>query len=72
MVNYLTNILNPTDKNTGDAIGGDAYWATGLSFMSNLPGKPHWPLKPHFYINAGRLGTVDRCEWKAARALEKV
>jgi hypothetical protein len=44
----------------GDCIGGDAYWAAGVSLIGNIPQKPHWPLKPHLYINAGKLGTLDR------------
>lgn len=40
---------------TVDSLGGDYYWAAGLSLISNLPPKPHWPLKAHFFLNAGQL-----------------
>lgn len=38
------------------------YWSAGLSLISNIPRKGHWPVKTHAWINAGRLDTIDRCE----------
>lgn len=43
------------ERGTVDSLGGDYYWAAGLSLISNLPPKPHWPLKAHFFLNAGQL-----------------
>ncbi|KAG8853694.1 hypothetical protein FRB91_004527 [Serendipita sp. 411] len=57
---FRHNSLGPRDH--GDAVGGDTYWAAGLSFIGDLPKKPHWPLKPHVYINAGKLSTLDRTQ----------
>lgn len=42
-----------------DSVGGDLYWAAGISAISALPRKPHWPLKAHFFLNAGRLDALD-------------
>lgn len=47
-------ILSP-----GDFIGGDLHWAAGISLVTPLPKRPEWPLKPHFFINGGRLASVD-------------
>jgi outer membrane protein insertion porin family len=47
-------------RREGDAVGGDAYWAAGISLIGDLPQKPHWPLKLHTYINAGKLAALDR------------
>lgn len=43
----------------GDFIGGDLHWAAGISLVTPLPKRPEWPLKPHFFVNAGRLASVD-------------
>lgn len=43
------------ERGAVDSLGGDYYWAAGLSLISNLPPKPHWPLKAHFFLNAGQL-----------------
>ena len=45
-----------------DALGGDFYWAAGLSLISDIPKRPHWPVKLHGFVNAGRLDTIDRGE----------
>lgn len=37
------------------------YWSTGISLISNIPRKPHWPVKAHLFLNAGRLDNVDKC-----------
>ena len=44
-----------------DSLGGDLYWSAGLSLISDIPRKPQWPVKLHGFINAGRLGCIDRC-----------
>ena len=44
-----------------DSLGGDLYWAAGLSIISNIPSKAHWPVKTHVFVNAGRLNSHDRC-----------
>jgi outer membrane protein insertion porin family len=49
-------------RREGDAVGGDAYWAAGISLIGDIPQKSHWPLKPHAYINAGKLAALDRSE----------
>jgi outer membrane protein insertion porin family len=36
-------------------MGGDVYWSTGVSIISNIPYKPHWPVKMHGFVNAGSL-----------------
>ena len=38
-----------------DSLGGDAYWAAGLSVMAPIPWRPEWPLKLHSFLNAGQL-----------------
>ncbi|EIW77129.1 hypothetical protein CONPUDRAFT_84348 [Coniophora puteana RWD-64-598 SS2] len=55
---FRANSLGPRDG--PDSLGGDLYWATGLSLISDLPYKPHWPLKLHAFVNAGRLDAMDR------------
>ncbi|KAG8896504.1 hypothetical protein FRB99_008858 [Tulasnella sp. 403] len=52
------NGLGPKDG--ADSLGGDLYWSTGLSVISNIPKKPHWPVKLHAFVNAGRLDAFDR------------
>ncbi|KAJ3922691.1 surface antigen-domain-containing protein [Lentinula edodes] len=43
-----------------DSLGGDLYWSAGLSVISNIPKKGHWPLKTHMFLNAGRLDSIDK------------
>ena len=39
-----------------DYIGGDAFWASGLSLFTPIPGVPkHWDMRAHYFVNAGRL-----------------
>jgi len=45
-----------------DSLGGELYWAAGLSLISDFPKKPHWPVKTHLFLNAGRLDNVDKGE----------
>jgi outer membrane protein insertion porin family len=44
------------------------YWAAGLSVMSDVPRKPHWPIKAHAFVNAGRLDARDRSTRPFARS----
>ncbi|KII84672.1 hypothetical protein PLICRDRAFT_701821 [Plicaturopsis crispa FD-325 SS-3] len=55
---FRANSLGPRDG--VDSVGGELYWSAGLSVISNIPRKPHWPIKTHAYINAGRLDTLDK------------
>jgi len=50
---FQMNSLGPKDRN--DYLGGEKYWATGLSVLAPIPWKPDWPLKLHGFINAGSL-----------------
>ncbi|POW16964.1 hypothetical protein PSTT_00787, partial [Puccinia striiformis] len=50
---FHMNSLGPKDRN--DYLGGEKYWAGGLSILAPLPGKSDWPLKLHGFINAGSL-----------------
>ena len=45
-----------------DSLGGELYWAAGLSLISDFPKKPHWPVKTHLFLNAGRLDNIDKGE----------
>ena len=45
-----------------DSLGGELYWAAGLSLITNFPKKPHWPVKTHLFLNAGRLDNIDKGE----------
>ena len=47
---------------TGDFIGGDLHWETGLSLITPFPTRPNWPLKCHAFVNAGRLTQFDQSE----------
>lgn len=50
---FQMNSLGPKDRN--DFLGGEKYWAGGLSVLAPIPHKPQWPLKLHGFINAGCL-----------------
>ncbi|KAG1735590.1 surface antigen-domain-containing protein [Suillus paluster] len=54
---FRANSLGPRDG--VDSLGGDIYWSTGASLVSDIPRKPHWPIKSHIFVNAGRLDAVD-------------
>ncbi|KAF9816961.1 hypothetical protein IEO21_03726 [Rhodonia placenta] len=45
-----------------DSLGGDLYWATGVSLITDIPYKPDWPVKTHFFVNAGRLDAMDKAK----------
>lgn len=49
-----------------DSLGGELYWAAGLSLISDLPKKPHWPVKTHLFLNAGRLDNIDKGDFVPA------
>ncbi|KAI0367215.1 hypothetical protein BV20DRAFT_1037862 [Pilatotrama ljubarskyi] len=55
---FRMNSMGPHDG--VDSLGGSLYWSTGVSLISNIPRKPHWPVKTHLFLNAGRLDNVDR------------
>lgn len=40
---------------TADSLGGDVHWSAGVSLISDIPKKPHWPVKTHLFLNAGKL-----------------
>ncbi|KAK2459610.1 hypothetical protein APHAL10511_008365 [Amanita phalloides] len=43
-----------------DSVGGDVYYTLGLSLVSHIPKKSHWPVKSHLWINCGQLDSLDR------------
>jgi outer membrane protein insertion porin family len=47
---------------TVDSLGGDLFWAAGVSLITHLPRKPHWPVKAHAFLNAGQLEPLHRHE----------
>ncbi|KAI0819457.1 surface antigen-domain-containing protein [Trametes gibbosa] len=55
---FRQNGMGPRDG--ADSLGGSLYWSTGVSLISNIPRKPHWPVKTHLFLNAGRLDNVDK------------
>ncbi|KAK7060187.1 hypothetical protein VNI00_000952 [Paramarasmius palmivorus] len=55
---FRQNGLGPRDGS--DSLGGDLYWSTGVSVITDIPQKPDWPIKTHFYLNAGRLDVVNK------------
>ncbi|KAF8221118.1 hypothetical protein L208DRAFT_1455434 [Tricholoma matsutake] len=54
---FQANGMGPRDGS--DSLGGDIHWSAGASIISDIPGKPHWPVKTHLWVNAGRLDAVD-------------
>ncbi|KAG6862327.1 hypothetical protein C0995_016025 [Termitomyces sp. Mi166 len=57
---FRANSMGPRDGS--DSLGGDLHWSLGASVISNLPIKPHWPLKTHVWLNAGRLDAIDQSQ----------
>ncbi|PCH45027.1 hypothetical protein WOLCODRAFT_165558 [Wolfiporia cocos MD-104 SS10] len=55
---FRANGMGPRDG--PDSLGGELYWAAGLSLISDIPRKPHWPVKIHGFVNAGRLDGIDQ------------
>ncbi|KAG2032420.1 surface antigen-domain-containing protein [Suillus americanus] len=54
---FRANSMGPRDG--VDSLGGDIYWSTGISLVSDIPRKSHWPIKSHIFVNAGRLDAMD-------------
>ncbi|KIY43211.1 hypothetical protein FISHEDRAFT_53949 [Fistulina hepatica ATCC 64428] len=54
---FKSNGLGPRDG--ADSLGGDVHWSTGLSIVSALPRREHWPVKLHAWTNVGRLDTLQ-------------
>ena len=46
-----------------DSLGGDVHYSLGLSVISNIPKKPHWPVKSHVWVNCGQLDSLDRSKF---------
>lgn len=42
-------------KSAHDSLGGDAFWSLGLSALTPIPRRSHWPLMLHAFANAGQL-----------------
>ncbi|KAI9016010.1 surface antigen-domain-containing protein [Hyaloraphidium curvatum] len=47
------------DRSLVDSLGGDAYWAAGISLFTPLPYLVDKPLKGHIFVNAGGLGAMQ-------------
>ncbi|ORE11427.1 hypothetical protein BCV72DRAFT_106014 [Rhizopus microsporus var. microsporus] len=45
------------ERDGNDALGGQAYWAAGVSLISAIPGLEHTPVKAHAFANAGSIVT---------------
>ena len=45
-----------------DSVGGELYYSAGASVISDIPAKPHWPVKAHLWVNAGRLDSINQSE----------
>ena len=57
---FKQNGLGPREEKGGDSLGGDLFWATGLSVVSDLPARPDWTVKVQAFVNAGRLDLLNR------------
>ena len=57
----LCSLPDCSPPGLADSLGGDLYWAAGLSVISDIPKRPHWPVKLHSFVNLGRLDSRDRC-----------
>lgn len=60
LTSFCYNDLGLTVK-LADSLGGNLFWSAGLSLISDIPRKPHWPVKTHLFVNAGRLDVMDKC-----------
>ncbi|PFH50483.1 hypothetical protein AMATHDRAFT_144908 [Amanita thiersii Skay4041] len=59
-------------RDSGDSLGGDIYYSFGLSCVTNIPRKPHWPVKSHIWLNAGQLDSLsqdNRLRWSLPPSL---
>lgn len=44
-----------------DSLGGELAWGVGLSVFTPLwPGKAHWPVRTHTFLNVGKVIGYDR------------
>lgn len=50
---FAWNQLGP--KSGADYLGGELSYSAGTSLFAPFPFKPEWPLKSHFWLNAGSL-----------------
>ncbi|KAH7921552.1 hypothetical protein BV22DRAFT_1038526, partial [Leucogyrophana mollusca] len=57
---FRANSMGPRDAS--DSLGGELYWSTGLSLISDIPRKSHWPIKSHIFVNAGRLDSMNKAK----------
>ncbi|KAF8067576.1 surface antigen-domain-containing protein [Lyophyllum atratum] len=57
---FRANSMGPRDGS--DSLGGDLHWSAGASVISSIPTKPHWPVKGHAWLNAGRLDAIDKTQ----------
>ncbi|KAI5118902.1 hypothetical protein M0805_002818 [Coniferiporia weirii] len=55
---FKHNGLGPRDG--PDSLGGNLFWAAGVSLISDLPLRPQWPVKTHIFLNAGQLDPLDK------------
>ncbi|KAJ7716259.1 surface antigen-domain-containing protein [Mycena maculata] len=55
---FKPNTMGPRDGS--DSLGGEMYWSTGVSLISQIPKKPDWPIKTHVWLNAGRLDNINK------------
>jgi outer membrane protein insertion porin family len=62
---FPVSSLHGADMVAVDSLGGDMYWAAGMSVISDIPKKSHWPIKAHMFVNAGRLDTRDTSTCKS-------
>jgi outer membrane protein insertion porin family len=52
--------VGATDNpNAATSVGGDVYYALGLSGVGNVPKRPEWPVKLHGWVNVGRVQGID-------------
>nr|VWP01878.1 Uncharacterized protein [Ganoderma boninense] len=54
---FRMNGMGPHDG--VDSLGGNLFWSAGVSLISDFPRKPHWPVKTHLFLNAGRLDVMN-------------
>ena len=66
---YFVSFRNSLRLHVVDSLGGELYWAAGLSLITDFPKKPLWPVKTHLFLNAGRLGNIDKGELTPATAV---
>ncbi|KAI5474364.1 asparaginyl-trna synthetase [Pseudohyphozyma bogoriensis] len=67
---FKNSALGP--KDSGDYLGGDLHWSTGASLVTPLWGKPEWPVKGHFFANAGHIVAFDNATKPYTSALKSL